>query len=333
MAVWRIRASQVNETAPRDSLVQTIKRISPNAIQALKAALTDCFWRKQDLLDYLRSEVDDERLLQGIDWLNPNVYKRESIRRFIDRLVCAQEVHRDLLLRLMVDVAAMDEFPQLAWLEDGSEKIAKAKESIRRLRRYITPYEQQLAEAAAALSRIESGKSRVDQQRALSDALERLRASYFELFMMDDAQRRGFAFEPWLRELFDVFDLDPRRSFRVEGEQIDGGFTLDAWHFLLEARWRAKEATRDELTAFRSKVDDKAENTLGLFVSVAGFQPSAVRRHSGRGSPLILADGGDLLAVLEERIDLVDLLRRKYRHAAMTGEIQFGAGQILRGDG
>jgi hypothetical protein len=49
-------------------------------------------------------------------------------------------------------------------------------------------------------------------------------------------------------------------------------------------------------------------------------------------SPLILADGGDLLAVLEQRIDLVDLLRRKYRHAAMTGEIFFAVDRILRGE-
>jgi hypothetical protein len=132
--------------------------------------------------------------------------------------------------------------------------------------------------------------------------------------------------------LFDVFDLDPRASFRIEGEQVDGGFTLDASHFLLEARWRKQSATRDDLGSFKSKVDDKAENTLGLFISIEGFEPSALEKHSGRGSPLILAYGGDLLAVLEQRIDLVELLRRKYRHAAMTGEIFFAVDRILRGE-
>jgi hypothetical protein len=63
------------------------------------------------------------------------------------------------------------------------------------------------------------------------------------------------------------------------------------------------------------------ENTLGLFISIEGFDGTALSKHSQRGSPLVLADGGDLLAVVDERIDLRDLLRRKYRHAAMTGEI------------
>ncbi len=312
--------------------LQTVKRISPNAIDALKEALIDSFWRKRDLLDYLRAEVEDERLLQGIDWLNPGVYKRESVRRFIDRLVSGQELHRDLLLRLMVDVAAMDDFPHLAWLEDAPEKIARAKQSVGRLRRHIDPHEQQLAEQAMDRERIESERARVDVQRAVSEALGQLRGEYFELFPMDNAQRRGFSFERWLRDLFDVFDLDPRRPFRLTGEQVDGGFTLDACHYLLEARWRREAATRDDLTAFKSKVDDKAENTLGLFMSVAGFERSALEKHSRRGSPLILADGGDLLAVLEERIDLVDLLRRKYRHAAMTGEVFLTASEILRGE-
>lgn len=311
--------------------MQTVQRISPNAIDALKNALTAVFWRKQDLLGYLRAEVDDDRLLDGIDWLGP-AYKRESIRRFVDRLVVQQEVHRELLLRLMVDVAAMEDFPQLAWLEEGPEKIAKAKESVALLRRYMTPYEQQLVEESAARQRIESARLESRRRQATTQELEQLRAEYLGLLVMENAQRRGYAFEAWVRRLFDVFDLDPRASFRITGEQIDGGFTLDACHFLLEVRWRRKAATGDDLGNFKSKVDEKAENTLGLFISVEGFEPSAIQKHSGRGSPLILVDGGDLLAVLEQRIDLVDLLRRKYRHAAMTGEIFFGADRILRGE-
>ena len=40
-------------------------------------------------------------------------------------------------------------------------------------------------------------------------------------------------------------------------------------------------------------------------------------------------DGGEVLAVLEERIDLVELLSRKHRHASMTGEIYRRADDFL----
>jgi hypothetical protein len=44
---------------------------------------------------------------------------------------------------------------------------------------------------------------------------------------------------------------------------------------------------------------------------------------------MILLDGADLMAVLEERIDFVSLLLRKKRHAARTGSIYINVNQIL----
>lgn len=288
-----------------------MQRISPNAIAALKDALSAVFWFKRDLLAYLRAGVDDQKLLDGIDWLSPHVYKRDSVGRFVDRLAVNQERHGGRLLRLMSDLAAMEDFPQLKRLDDGDQKIAAATEAVARLRRYMQPYEATLVAEAVARQRIERERADADQRRATANALEDLRRRYYELFGMNDPQRRGYAFEPFLRALFDVFDLDPRAAFRVADEQIDGGFTLDGTHFLLEARWRKALATRPDVDAFRTKVDDKAENTLGLFISIAGFEASAIQHQSHRGSPLVLMDGGDVLAVLEQRIDLRELLRRK----------------------
>jgi hypothetical protein len=306
-------------------------RVSPNAIQALQDALVATFWRKKDLLAYLRAAVEDEHLLQGIDWLSPDAYKRESVSQFVNRLAADQGRHRDLVLRLMSDVAAMDDFPQLAWLEDGPTKIKAAQAAVERLRRYMTPYEEELAEKVAAQNRITQARREAEIRRATSDALRELTRRYYTLLAMESAQRRGFAFERWLRELFDVFDLDPKASLRAEGEQIDGGFTLHNHHYLLEARWRKVLAAREDLDVFDAKVRGHAENTLGLYISVEGFEPTAISRHSHRGSPLILMHGGDLLDVLEERITLDDLIARKYRHASMTGEILLSSADILRG--
>jgi hypothetical protein len=40
-------------------------------------------------------------------------------------------------------------------------------------------------------------------------------------------------------------------------------------------------------------------------------------------------DGADLYAVLDDRINLRELLRRKRRHVAMTGDIRLPAAKIL----
>jgi hypothetical protein len=43
---------------------------------------------------------------------------------------------------------------------------------------------------------------------------------------------------------------------------------------------------------------------------------------------MILMDGGDLMAVLEGRVDFIQLLMRKRRHAAQTGNIYLPIWQI-----
>jgi hypothetical protein len=83
------------------------------------------------------------------------------------------------------------------------------------------------------------------------------------------------------------------------------------------------------LDIFTAKVRRRGENTLGLFVAISGFQPTAVNLHSGNRSPMLLMDGADLYAVLEERIDFRELLRRKRREASMSGRVLLTATEIL----
>ena len=51
-----------------------------------------------------------------------------------------------------------------------------------------------------------------------------------------DPQPRGYAFESFLKRLFDKFGLEAREPFRLRGEQIDGSFILENEIYLLEAK-------------------------------------------------------------------------------------------------
>jgi hypothetical protein len=306
-------------------------RISANAISALKEALTAAFWFKRDLYDYAKAAVGgDPTFLSGIEWTSSEQYKRDSVSLFVDRLVREQDDHQDVLLALLVDVAAMTDFPQLRRTEDPEPKIAAARDAVARLRAVVRPYERELMERQAARERIDGVKQAAQDRRATVQRLTELKASYLEILKMQPVPR-GFALEKLLTQVFEVFDLDPRGSFRVVGEQIDGGFGLDSEHFLLEAKWEKDPTARDDLDIFSAKVRRRGENTLGLCVAINGFEPTAVDLHSGNRSPIMLMDGGDLYAVLDQRIDLRDLLRRKRRETSMTGRVLLTAADILAG--
>jgi hypothetical protein len=307
----------------------TTQRISADAIAALKDALTAVFWFKRDLYNYAKAAVGGEPLfLSGIDWTSPDQYKRDSVNLFVDRLVREQDDHQDLLLALLVDVAAMDDFPYLQRADDPEPKVAAARASVARLRTVVQPYEQALMERQANRQRIDAAKALAVERRATSERLAELKARYQETVTMP-AQARGFALENLLHDVFETFDLDPKASFRLAGEQIDGGLTFGGEYFLLEAKWQQDPTARDDLDVFSAKVRRRGENTLGLFIAISGFEPTAIEIHSGNRSPIMLLDGGDLYAVLDDRIDLRDLLSRKRRETSMTGRVLLTAAEIL----
>jgi hypothetical protein len=318
-----------NAAAITLSVMAATQRISANAIAALKDALTAAFWFKRDLYNYAKAAVGGEpTFLAGIDWTSPHQYKRDSVNLFVDRLVREQDEHQDLLLALLVDVSALEDFPYLQRVDDPGPKIAAARDAVARLRAVVQPYERALMERQANRERIDAARSLAEERRATSERLADLKARYLQAVTMP-AQARGFELEKLLHDVFDAFDLDPRASFRVAGEQIDGGLTFGGEYFLLEAKWQQNPTARDDLDVFSAKVRRRGENTLGLFIAINGFEPTAVEIHSGNRSPIMLMDGADLYAVLDERIDLRDLLNRKRREASMTGRVLLTVAEIL----
>jgi hypothetical protein len=114
--------------------------------------------------------------------------------------------------------------------------------------------------------------------------------------------------------------MNPRKSFVLRDEQIDGAFTFNTDDYLLEAKWEKDPASNETVSAFEAKVRRKGKNTLGLVVAVSGFSQPAIRSHSNCGTALIFLDGIDLVAVLQDQIPLTTLLEAKRRHLSETGE-------------
>jgi restriction endonuclease Mrr len=104
---------------------------------------------------------------------------------------------------------------------------------------------------------------------------------------------------------------------------------VDGTDYLFEAKWQKKPVQIQPLDAFAAKVQRNLDNTLGLFLAINGFSADAIQAHSRARPSIVLMDGADLMAVLEERIDFVTLLLRKKRHAAQTGSIYLPVHQML----
>lgn len=131
-------------------------------------------------------------------------------------------------------------------------------------------------------------------------------------------QARGYAFEGFLKDMFDAFGLAAHDPFRLRGEQIDGSFQFGSDIYLLEAKWHGQSIGVAELHTFHGKIEPKAAWTRGLFVSNSGFTDDGLVAF-GRGKRIICMDGLDLYEMLHREIPLIQVLERKLRRAAETG--------------
>ena len=87
-------------------------------------------------------------------------------------------------------------------------------------------------------ARLAEDRERVVRERL--DKLANLRDQFAANITTDNRQDAGYALEDILVELFSLSEIEYRRSYRTPTgtQQIDGQFTLDGFHYLVEAKWR-----------------------------------------------------------------------------------------------
>jgi hypothetical protein len=293
---------------------------------ALKEALCAVYWYKADLRGFLQQCLASPAVLSSLNWNN---YKRQIVFDLVDFLVADQERHLGDLTKLCHELCVIEAFHHLEQLEGGAEKVKRARAAASQLKNLLEPHDQLKREQDELAERQKRVAEKLRANAAVRLKLEDIRARYMALVVSNDPINRGFELEKVLYDLFELFDLDPKASFRNTGEQIDGAFYLEGTDFLFEGRWRRVPSNASDLDSFAAKIRRKLENTLGVFLSINGFAPDGVTAHSSGGAVVILVDGADLMAVLEERIDFLSLLLRKKRHAAQTGEIYLPVQRIL----
>jgi hypothetical protein len=302
------------------------KKIAPAAVVALKEALTNLYWYKSDLRSFITNTVTDPSLLARLNW---DDYKRNIVGDLVTLLEKREDQYQVDLLRLMTEVSRVDDFSHLERLEGGKEKAAAARASVRALRSLTAAHEALFEDQRKMEESRRKAHEQLLRTTTVRERLEQLRREYIALLSTANHQQRGYQLEKILRAVFEIVDLDPRASFKIVGEQIDGAFTFDGTDYLFEGKWQQELVCAAELDSLGGKLSRKLDNTLGLFLSINGFSEEAVKTHSSGRRLMILMDGSDLTAVLEGRIDLIQLLLRKRREASQTGNIYLRIHEVL----
>jgi hypothetical protein len=302
------------------------KQISPAAYGALANALAVIFWNRKPFERYLRRALRDHpELLAQIDF---DDLKRVVAEEVVDRLMANERRYQDITLGLMLDVSHMETFTNLEQQRDRTYLVPQAEAAVAELRRFTAQYGELLRAQAEFAKDLEQYRSSVQKQQNLAESLDALKAEFLALQGSSDPQGRGREFERFLYRLFALFDLEPHLAYSLKYQQIDGSLTFDTDDYIIEAKWWKEKVEYKDVVLLNDKVLRKGRNTLGLFISVSGFTSGALEAFREKTS-FITMDGGDIFYVLDQRIRLDDLLRRKRRYASDTGSCYCPVSQIL----
>jgi len=278
--------------------------------EAMVQCFGKCFHYKDGVAAFMRQAGVSSTLIEK--------YRDEPkyvwARRVIADLNQNQQGH-DVLRRMLTELCKLRKVPD----EKVPDRNAAldALRALKELAVHHDLYVEDKRSAGTQRQELAKQKERIICER--SDKLKKLHKTFSDGLTNPNRQAAGYTLEDILRELFGLFEIDYRKSYKTAVEQIDGHVNFEGFDYIVEARWRKGQPTEAEISGFQGKVERKLESTRGLFVAVQGVRAEVVSAFSGRGCNVIIVDGYDLAQILEGLIDLRDALKFKIEKAAQEG--------------
>lgn len=183
--------------------------------------------------------------------------------------------------------------------------------------------------------RLEKEKRRAKLERKLEiqKSSSLLLMMYDELVLMkENQQKRGLMLEEVMNLLFNVYGIALMESFRrnAGGEQIDGAFKIDGWHYIVEIKWTNQVTDIRQLDSLYGKVARSGKQTMGMFLSVNGWSSHVIPLMKQQpDKSIFLMDGLDLRMVLTQEISLIELLHKKIAKLNIEAEPFVGVNSLL----
>lgn len=291
-------------------------KFTPRLLELTYEATLKAFWRKSALRKFLRASHVSESFLAT--WAGD-----ESKREFLDRAFAKLQTldrGKAVIYQMARNLSEQTTFPDLRSWEDSAEKIADAHKAIQELKTYLKQQEEEIrSEKEREEVKKKAREKHAQIQRSQTD-LATLQQRLDELHTQVGTQSGGYAFQDWFYDFVDFFEIQNRKPYTADGRQIDGSITHEGTTYLVELKFTANQSDAKDVDSLRTKVEDKADNTMGIMVSISGYSSVAIQGASGRRGLLLLLEAQQIYMCLTGAIRFGNLISRVRRHASQTGE-------------
>ena len=293
-----------------------VAKINARLIELTYEAALKSYWRKAALRKFLRATHVSETFLAT--WSD-----EESKREFLDRAFAelqSSDRGKAVIFEMAKNLSEQSTFPDLRNWEDSKEKSETAHKAVAELKSYLRIQDEEIRnEREREEAKQRAREERAAIQRSLTDKDE-LQRKLDDLHQKVGTQEGGYAFQDWFYDFLDYFDIDNRRPYTTSGRQIDGSLTHDGTTYLVELKFTDSQSGATDIDSLKAKVEDKADNTMGIMVSISGYSSVALSESSGRRGLLLLFDAQHIYMCLAGVLKFNDVISRVRRHASQTGE-------------
>jgi len=285
-------------------------------LELVADAALKSFWRRRALHDFLRRNGIAENFLAT--WT-----KEESKRDLLHRLFPRLEKNPNgpsTIKQIANNLIEQTSFPDLEGWEDSAEKKKSARDAVTALQAYVSKRNESIEDAKSQSdARKRAAEMRAEKVRQRND-LDKLSLRLNELAGRVGDQDAGYEFQDWFFDLVTYFEIVARRPYITDGRQIDGSVTIDGTTYLLEMKFTREQADAPDIDVFFKKVYEKADNTMGLMVSMSGYSSVAIAEASKSRTPLLLIDYNHIYVILHNAMGLAEMVNRLRRHCSQTGK-------------
>ncbi|TKJ34651.1 MAG: restriction endonuclease [Planctomycetes bacterium B3_Pla] len=180
------------------------------------------------------------------------------------------------------------------------------------------------------IERVHERQIRLEKEQAEKEALQQrqrnidqVRNELFQLFSIQNPQKRGKTTEAVLNNLFKVFEIGIRDAFALVGnagegvlEQIDGVVEFDSHIYFVEMKWWSDPLGTPEVSQHLVRIYHRTESRA-IIISASDFTAPAVNtcREALHHKVVVLCTLREIVMLLERKGDLKDLLKKKVRSA------------------
>lgn len=290
--------------------------LSPHFIELIRDALLKSFWWKNSLIKFLRRMHIAENTLASFR-------EDETKRMFLDRLFPPLESHPKgpaLLNDIARALADQETFPDFINVENSAKKIEDAKAAVAALRNYLNKKSKEKDDEESAADKRRVAKDTQNSALRSQTELLALKNRLDKLAVHLGKQQAGYDFQTWFYDLMTHFEVDTRRPYVADGRQIDGSVTVDGTTYLVELKFTKEQSGATDIDSLVAKVNSKADNTMGIMVSISGYSSVAIDGASIAKSPLLLIDYSHLYHVLMGNGTFAEVVTRIRRHSAQEGK-------------